>query len=315
MGVYENSTPRRLGGPLATALLALAACTADMPPPGDGASLHNTQDECVEPACVDLVAAGVMTPAAPLAERAEFLPPAVRMEWIALGCEASSMLGGSLPGAAETDTAQVHWSVHEERDTIELLLLGKVDAALAVVPPAPRELQAGLTTCMLGVELFAFVVHPSSSLYNLRIDDARQLAEGTIVDWRHIRLDAGPVTFVVPHGHSAVERARRTLMPGRRLSGSAVWADSTAAAVDAILRDPNAIAFVPLAELHQDAAVRVLTIDGTAPSRTAFVEGRYSIGAPLWLTSRSEPSPAVTVLREQFANGHFAQVATTLATN
>lgn len=314
MGVNGNTTSRRLRGPLAAALTALAACTSEMPPPGDGASLRFTQDEHIEPACVDLVAAAVITPAAPLAERAEFAPSAARAEWVALGREACAMLGGSPPGTSETDSAQLLWSVHEERDTIELLLLGKTDAAVATVPPAPHEVQDGLTTSLLGVELFAFVVHSSSSLYNLRIDDARLIADGNVVDWRLVRLDAGPVTLVVSQGRGAVERATRSLMPGRRLSGSAIWADSTAAAIERIARDPNAVAFVPLSEVTQDENVRVLTVDGAAPSRDAFTDGRYPIGAPLWLITRGGATPAIAAFRDQFANGEFAHVATTLAT-
>lgn len=312
MGMYENTTPRRFRGPLAAALTTLAACTSEMPPPGDGASLRFTQDEAVEPACVDLVAAGAMTPAAPLVERAEFLPPVVRKEWLALGREACAMLGGSLPGDA--DTAQLLWTVHEERDTIELLLLGKTDAAMSIVPPSPREREDGLLSSLLGVELFAFVVPASSSLYNLRIEDARQLADGTVVDWREVRLDAGPVKLFVPRGHGAVERAMRTLMPGRRLSGSAVWVDSTAAALEAIGLDPNAVAIVPVAELPQGADIRVLAIDGEAPGQDAFLAGRYPIGSPLWLTTRGDPTPNVSALREQFSRGDFAQVALTLTT-
>lgn len=315
MGMYENTTPRRFRGPLAATLTTLAACTSEMPPPGDGASLRFTQDEAVEPACVDLVAAGIITPAAPLAERAEFALPKVRHECLALGREACAMLGGSLPGGQDTDTMPLLWSVHEERDTIELLLLGKADAALAIVPPSPRELQDGFQSSLLGVELFAFVVHPSSSLYNLRIEDARLLADGSVVDWRQVRLDAGPVTFVVPQGRGSVERAVRTLMPGRRLSGSAVWADSTAAALETVDRDPNAVAFVPVAELPTGAPARVLTIDGMTPSRDAFVDGRYPVGAPLWLTTRSQPTPAVAAFREQYERGDFARAAATVATN
>lgn len=315
MGLYEKTTPRRFGGPLAAALTTLVACTSEMPPPGESASLRITQDEAVEPACVDLVAAGVITPAAPLAERAEFALPTVRHECLALGREACAMLGGSLPGGQDADAARLLWSVHEERDTIELMLLGKADAALAIVPPSPRELQDGLASSLLGVELFAFVVHPSSSLYNLRFEDARLLADGSVVDWRQVRLDAGPVTVVVPQGRGSVERAMRSLMPGRRLSGSAVWADSTAAALESVDRDPNAVAFVPVAELPPDATARVLTIDGVTPSREAFVDGRYPLGAPLWLTTRSQPTPAVEAFRERFERGDFNRAAPSLTAN
>lgn len=315
MGVCKNTTPRRLREPLAAALIALAACTSEMPPPGDSVSLRIAQDEAIEPACVDLVAAGVLTPPAPLAERAEQAPPTIRSEWLVLGREACAMLGGTLPGEDGTDATRLLWSVHEERDTIELLLIGKADAALAIVQPSPRERMDGLTTSLLGVELFAFVVHPSSSLFNLRLEDARQLADGTVVDWRQVRLDAGPVTLLTPRGRGSVERATRTLMPGRRLSGSAIWADSTAAATEAVGRDPNAVAFVPVAEIPQDADVRVLTIDGAAPGRDAFLDGRYPIGAPLWLTTRGGPTQCVEALRERFARGEFAQTASTLAAN
>lgn len=296
-------------------LIALSACTSEMPPPGDGSLLRLTQDQAVEPACVDLVATGVITPAAPMAERAESIPPTVRSEWLALGREACAMLGGSLPNTLDTEEAQLLWSVHEERDTIELLLLGKADAALSIVPPAPREMQDGVTSSLLGVELFAFFVHPSSSIYNLRLEDARLLADGTIVDWRHVRLDAGPVSLVVSQGHGATERATRSLLPGRRLSGSAIWADSAAAAVMIAERDSNAVALLPVAAVPAGSSLRMLTLDGVEPSVMAFGEGRYPVGSPLWLVTRGEPKSCVANLRDHAARGELAERAPTLSTN
>ncbi len=314
MGLFENTTGTGALGARVAALLALAACTSEMPPPKDGAALRSAGDDPVEPVCIDLAAAGWMAPAAPMAERANYGLPTVRNELLALGREACAILGGSLPGEHDSDTAQLLWSVHEERDTIELLLLGKADAALATVPPAPRELQDGVTASMLGVELFGFAVHPSSSVYNLRLEDARLLADGTTVDWRQIRLDAGPVTFVVPQANGAAERAMRSLAPGRRLSGAAMWADSTEAALEAVARDPNAIAFVPIAALPESATVRIVTIDGAQPSVGAFEDGTYPIGVPIWFVARGQPRECLTSLREQIARGDFAGQRMTLST-
>jgi phosphate transport system substrate-binding protein len=173
-------------------------------------------------------------------------------------------------------------------------------------------MQNGVTTSLLGVELFGLVVHPSSSIFNLRLDDARLLMDGTTVDWRAVRLDSGPVTLVVPQCFGAVERAMRTLAPGRRLSGSALYADSTEAAVGMVVSDPNAIAFVPIAEMPKDAQVRVLTIDGAAPSLSAFTDGSYPAGTPLWLVTRGGPLACVESLREQLSCGDFTQQAKTL---
>lgn len=312
MGMFENTTGEGTRRVRLAALMALAACTSEIPPPRDGSALQGADDGAVEPVCIDLYAAGALAPAAPMAERADFGSPRIRNELLALGREACAMLGGSLPGAHDTDTEQLLWSVHEERDTIELLLLGKTDAAVAIVPPAPREMQTGITTSLLGVELLGFVVHPSSSIFNLRLDDARTLVDGSTVDWHSIRLDSGPVTLVVPRSLGAVERAMRALAPGRRLSGSALYADSTEAAVGMVARDPNAIAFVPIAELPQGAPVRVLSIDGSAPSLGAFMEGSYPAGTPLWLVTRGEPLACVESLREQLSCGGLSQQAKTL---
>ena len=312
MGMHKNTTGTGTRRARLAALMALAACTSEIPPPRDGTALQGADDGAVEPACVDLYAAGALAPAAPMAERADFGSPRIRNELLALGREACGMLGGSLPGAHDTDTEQLLWSVHEERDTIELLLLGKTDAAVSIVPPAPREMQNGVTTSLLGVELFGLVVHPSSSIFNLRLDDARLLMDGTTVDWREVRLDSGPVTLVVPQCFGAVERAMRSLAPGRRLSGSALYADSTEAAVGMVVRDPNAIAFVPIAEMPKDAQVRVLTIDGAAPSLSAFTDGSYLAGTPLWLVTRGGPLACVESLREQLSCGDFTQQAKTL---
>ena len=106
----------------------------------------------------------------------------------------------------------------------------------------------------------------------------------------------------------------RSLAPGRRLSGAAMWADSTEAALEAVARDPNAIAFVPIAALTESATVRILTIDGAQPSIGAFEDGTYPVGVPIWFVARGQPRECIASLREQIARGDFAGQRVTLST-
>lgn len=300
----RNTTSGVEGVARFAALAFLAACSSELPAPIQSAEWLQASSSGPELACVDLTArTSSHVPSAPLAERSLQATLPTTTERLALGRSASAILGNTLPVALESMTTRCLSSTHEDRDAVELMLLGKADSAVATVPPSPREAGTGLASTLLGVELFGLVVHASASVHNLRIDMARDVIDGTVADWRQVSLDAGALRLVTSLDAAARDRALRVLAPGRRLTATAQGVDSAAEAVAEILRDPTVVALVHVAALPPDAPVRVLAIDGTLPSVAAFARGSYPVGVPLWLVTRGAPGGLAAELRDKVASG------------
>ena len=289
------------------AVMALfAACSAELPPPQSGGFARHQASSDLEPACADLtVGSSFEIPAAPLTERMASIEPSVSTQLLALGRNACAILGGSFPDSQGVVVTRLVASIHEDRDTLELLLLGKTDCAVSTVPPSPRDAHSGLSSMLLGVELFGFVVSAASPLHNMRIEDLRDVLDGTVADWRQLSSGAGPIRVLLPSDAATCERAMRVVAPGRRLTAMAQGVDSTTAAFEAVGRDPNTIALVHLAAQPAGANVRVLSIDGTLPSVAAFARGAYPAGVPLWLVTRGVPGGAAAEIRDGVSSGEL----------
>ncbi len=306
MGMSKNTTVGGASAARLAVMALLASCSAELPPPQSGGFARRQSDSDLEPVCVDLkVGSSFDTPSAPLAERMLGMQPSVSAQLLALGRNANAILGGSFPDSQGVAQSRLVASVHEDRDTIELLLLGKTDCAVSTVSPSMREAQSGLTSMLLGVELFGFVVSESSPLHNVRLEEIRDVLDGTAVDWRQISSGTGPIRLLLPSDTATCERAMRVVAPGRRLTVTAQGVDSTTAAFEAVVRDPSAIALVHLAAQPAGANVRVLSIDGTLPSVAAFARGSYPAGVPLWLVTRGVPGGAAAEIRDGVSSGEL----------
>lgn len=304
MGTSKNTTAEVASVARFAAFALLAACSPELPPPALSAAWVGAPDFGPEAVCVDLTARMSSDyPSAPMAERSLYATPPQNSERLALGRSANAILGNTLPVALESMSTRCLSSTHEDRDAVELMLLGKADSAVATVPPSPREAGTGLASTLLGVELFGLVVHDSASVHNLRIEEARDVIDGTLVDWRQFSMDAGALRLVSSLDAAARDRALRVLAPGRSLTAAALGVDSAAEAVAEVLRDPTTIALVHVAAIPPDAPVRVLAIDGTLPSVAAFARGAYPVGVPLWLVTRGAPGGLAAELRDKVASG------------
>src|SRR5262249_51803827 len=129
------------------------------------------------------------TPAQPLAEAApRTAAPTLR---VAIG-RTARQLGADplLAGGAARDPAPPT-SIVDDRDAIELMLLGRVDFALCGIDLGEGDRGAGLCGTVLGAELFAVAVAEHSPLRALTGSQLRRLLRGAVADGAELGLPDG----------------------------------------------------------------------------------------------------------------------------
>ncbi|MEZ6038633.1 MAG: substrate-binding domain-containing protein [Planctomycetota bacterium] len=183
-----------------------------------------------------------------------------------------------------------------DRDAVEMLLLGKVDLALIGGKLSPRDVEAGLHSETLGVELFALVVAPGSPVRTLTAAQVRQVFTGRLRDWSELGFAPGAIVPVVPSQRALAERAQRALMPGDAFAPECVRVADERHVVDQLLREPGAIGIVRLDGVQREQGQQLLQIDWVEPSLDNFNNGNYPFGVPLQLVTSGRGSPRAEAL-------------------
>lgn len=138
----------------------------------------------------------------------------------------------------------------------------------------------------------AIIVHPSSSLRDLSVDQVRDLYSGRLASYR--ALGAGPraVTLITREEGSGTRAAFESLvMRGARIAESALVQDSTGAVRQMVASDPAAIGYISLGLV--DPSVKALRLNGVAPSEPSIDRGEYPLTRPFLFALRGEPPAAV----------------------
>lgn len=240
----------------------------------------------IEPFRADLI--GSSPPATPLGERQLQAHGIVQGRHVALGRTARALGADALLATLSGGDVSVLASIVDDRDAIELLLLGRTDFAITGVPLSARDRQAGLRDTLLGVELFAVVVAGESTLHGLRAEVARRVLNGAVRDRSEIGLPPGPILLGVPAERDLRDRAARALIAGDSFAATATPIDGDRGAFDLLLREPMAIAVVHVAALAHATGIRPLELDGARPTLASFALGTYPAGIPLLLVTAGE---------------------------
>lgn len=284
--------------------MALTACEGELLMPPVPVAVDMPRPVGIEVACADVGTGTADAPASPLDEVRIPAAPAAEPLRIAVG-RGAARLGADVVLAELTDdggAGRIASSV-DDRDAVELVLVGRTDFALTTVPLSARDRAAGLQDTLLALELFALVVAESSPLHDLRADQVRRLLNGELADGRELGLPTGALRLCLPADRALRERAARALIPGDAFTAAATPVDGDRGAFDLLLREPGTVALVHVASLPRAQGLRTLAIDGARPSVDAFVRGAYRAATPLLLVTAGSPQGAARVLAAASAAG------------
>jgi len=133
------------------------------------------------------------------------------------------------------------------------------------------------------VDVIAIVVHPSSPVKNLTLDQLRSIYMGKTTDWSEVGGQKQPIVAVVREKNSGTRGAFNELAldnqePAAPATQTAVTAGDVAAAV---ANNPAAIGYVGFGNL--ESSIRAVAIEGTLPSEETAQSGAYRLVRPLFL--------------------------------
>ena len=174
---------------------------------------------------------------------------------------------------------------------IKGLINGKFPLARTARPLKEKEQDGTLIEYPFAVSPVVLVVHPSvSGVRNLTTEQIIGIYAGKITRWDQV---GGPTMRIYPVDREPGDSSRKILEENlagfRETQSIAKVFFNTPEALDAIANHQYTVGFLPFA-VAQSRGLKILTIDGIAPSEKNVVSGRYPYITTFYLISRGEPT-------------------------
>lgn len=248
---------------LAAALAAAVAggCAGDPPPPEHAPP---STVRAPQPGILRIAGSGAMVPLA------RALAAAYREEGVRVVVEESVGSGGG----------------------VRAVLDGAVDLGMVSRPLSDEEARLGLAVVPAGTDAVVLAAHPQVAAAGVAADEARALFAGE----RRTFADGAPATVLLRERGESGNAVLGRAVPGLAGALDTAWRRGRArvlyhdqAMVEALAATPDAVGMTGLGvALAARPPVKVLAVDGVAPSVDAVADGRWRATRPLAWVARPE---------------------------
>ncbi len=187
------------------------------------------------------------------------------------------------------------------------------DAAIASVKSSEADLggvsremtapeKASVGNLQIGLSGTAVAVNASHSVSNLTKDQVRKIFAGEIKDWKDVGGTPGEIKVFVREPPAAT----RQIFDEYIFSGKAAYrtdytpVDSADSTMKALISFKDSVSMLTITEATlKDPTIKLLSLDGVAPSSANLANGTYPMRRPLYMVyNLSKPKPAITALVE-----------------
>jgi phosphate/phosphite/phosphonate ABC transporter binding protein len=168
----------------------------------------------------------------------------------------------------------------------------------------------GLTVVPLAKDPLVLVVRKEAGVTALTTDRVRALYRGEIRNWSRVGGSDLPVVLLDRPEHVGAKVAlRAALLAGVAVDPKATVLDEPDAMDEALATHLGAIGYTSLrSALRLASSVRVVSVDGVAPSARTVRSGAYSISRTLSIAAPHEPSPAARLFLEHLGRSEVSDL-------
>ncbi len=169
---------------------------------------------------------------------------------------------------------------------------GRCDIGLSSRDLTGGELDRGLQGTVLAYDGIAVIVNPANPVSDLTADAVAKLYTGEITNWRAVGGQDRPVVLI---GREANSGTREGFEAATGTKGACRYRQELTSAGDviaAVAGNPGAIGYTSVAAIRD--TVKVVTVDGAAPTADAIQDGSYPIRRPFLLVTRKDTPPQGT---------------------
>ena len=146
----------------------------------------------------------------------------------------------------------------------------------------------GLKSFPFAIDGVALVVNPSNKVSNITAQQAIDIYNGKITNWKALGGDDAPISMYTREDGSGTREVfvERALSKGSIVQSANV-VNSNGAMKTAVAQDRQGIGYVGIG--HVDKNVKALVFDGMVPSQENAAAGTYKVTRLLFMNTKGEP--------------------------
>lgn len=142
---------------------------------------------------------------------------------------------------------------------------------------------------VIGIDGIVIVVHPSSPVEDISLEQIKEIYAGNITDWSEVGGPGGSIVVVTREEGSGTRGAFEEIVMGKDLiSDRAIVQNSTGAVRTTVASDPNAIGYISLAALNDE--VKDIKVDGVPGTKENILSQAYKVARPFIYVTKEEPA-------------------------
>jgi phosphate transport system substrate-binding protein len=173
---------------------------------------------------------------------------------------------------------------------------GSADIAGSARPSSGSGVDSGLTFTPVAWDALVLITGSGNPVSNLTLQQVHDIYYGRITNWKDVGGADAPIdVFAVASPGDGVEFSLRKLLFGRGsqpVAAPRLYVNTTQLEQSVAL-DPRGFGVTTLSSVAGNSKIKMLHIDGTAPSVSSVASGAYPLFAPLYLvTNPSSPNAA-----------------------
>ena len=192
-----------------------------------------------------------------------------------------------LANAFQEENAEIRINVHSTGSSDGIRNAGGLyEIGMSSRPLTPAELGAGLNERIIAIDGIAVIVHHTSPITDLNMEQIRGIYTGAITDWSQVSAaKSGAIAVVTREEGSGTRGAFEEMVEFQgQLRAGAVEGPSTGAVRSNVAGNPSAIGYISIGSV--DGSVRAIAINGAEPTAANMLAGAYGIARPFILLYR-----------------------------
>ncbi|GAB2586579.1 LysM peptidoglycan-binding domain-containing protein [Dyella jejuensis] len=173
---------------------------------------------------------------------------------------------------------------------------GSADIAGSARPSSGSAVDGGLTFTPVAWDGLVLITSPSNPVSSLTLQQVHDIYYGKITNWKEVGGNDAPMdVFAVASPGDGVEYSLRKLLFGRGsqpVAAPRLYVNTTQLE-QSVMLDPRSFGVTTLSSVAGNSKIKMLRIDGTAPTVSSVASGTYPLFFPLYLvTNPSSPNAA-----------------------
>jgi phosphate transport system substrate-binding protein len=207
---------------------------------------------------------------------------------------------GVVKGMAKAWQSSGHGSIEIQTfntaSGLDAVASGAADLAGSVRPSSGSATDAGLTFTPVAWDGLVLITSPSNPVSSLTLQQVHDIYYGKITNWKDVGGNDSPMdVFAVASPGDGVEFSLRKLLFGRGsqpVAAPRLYVNTTQLEASVAL-DPRAFGVTTLSSVAGNSKIKMLHIDGVAPSMSSVASGSYPLFTEVYLvTNPSSPKAA-----------------------